>query len=575
MWRLLVVHMTPHTRAVRLTTQQHLEALEGASRGGEVLSYNAVYGVPSWLRRLRFDAVLLHTTFLCMRWGIWFEEWRSRSDWLGELDCLKIAFPQDEYWHAETLDSWLDDLGVSVVCTVLGDEHRDALYPKLSSSAAFYEILTGYIDEQSAERMRARLTPAEQRRYDVVYRARNLPYWLGSHGQVKHLIGEAVLERAPAHVLSCDISTRLHETVLGDAWLNFLGSGRATVGAESGSSTLDRRGELQAEVEELLAEEPDLTFAEVDARMSPGWDDYRFFAISPRHLEAVVTKTGQILVEGRYSGVLEPERHYIPVSADFSNLDAALEQAREPRLLDTMVERAYEDVYLSGRYSSGQLTATVERILEEHAEPRRQKHAPLFRVAGGVASAQGEAERIAVAPIANTLRVGREGYREVFAGIRLLLTDRHARRLLADYAGSTETREHVSPRVALADLLCLGAMRRAHARGKRADEQFWVGAELDENRHQLVLRSRPPGTAADGEGVSSARLEELFRSGAWEFRWDHSSVGAHVSFPLAWTRALNLTLTAGRRSLTTLDWLARHRPRHVASALASILNTSE
>ena len=41
--------------------------------------------------------------------------------------------------------------------------------------------------------------------------------------------------------------------------------------------------------------------------MPSGWDSYAFFAISPRHLEAVITKTAQVLVEGRYSGVLEPE----------------------------------------------------------------------------------------------------------------------------------------------------------------------------------------------------------------------------------------------------------------------------
>ena len=38
--------------------------------------------------------------------------------------------------------------------------------------------------------------------------------------------------------------------------------------------------------------------------MPRGWDSYAFFAISPRHLEAVITKTAQVLVEGRYSGVL-------------------------------------------------------------------------------------------------------------------------------------------------------------------------------------------------------------------------------------------------------------------------------
>jgi len=101
-------------------------------------------------------------------------------------------------------------------------------------------------------------------------------------------------------------------------------SGRAVIGAESGSSVLDARGEIQRRIGRLLAEQPGLSFEEVDAQMPDGWDSYAFFAMSPRHLEAVITKTAQVLVEGRYSGVLEPGRHYIPLRRDLANLDEAL-----------------------------------------------------------------------------------------------------------------------------------------------------------------------------------------------------------------------------------------------------------
>src|SRR5438067_8776225 len=117
--RLLLLHYTPRPRAVRLTTQQHVEALAQLSATVDVLSYNAVHGAPAWLRRLRFDAVILHTTFLAVRWHTYFRPWKGRSAWLAELPVAKIAFPQDEYDHAEDLDEWLDELGVSVVCTVL------------------------------------------------------------------------------------------------------------------------------------------------------------------------------------------------------------------------------------------------------------------------------------------------------------------------------------------------------------------------------------------------------------------------------------------------------------------------
>lgn len=527
MWRVLVAHFTPRPKAVRLTTDQHLQALTEV-RGAEVLSYNAVYGLPAWLRHLEFDAVVLHTTLLGMRWNPYFEQWKTRTEWLGEIDALKIAFPQDEYWHAETLDTWLDELGVSVVCSVLDDTHRNELYPRLSSKAAFYETLTGYIDDASAERFRSTLVPIAERPHDLVYRARNLPYWLGSHGQLKHRIGEAAAALAPAYGLTADVSTRLHETVLGDAWLAFMGSGRATLGAESGSSTLDRHGELQAKVDELVGANPGMSFAELDALMPPGWDDYRFFAISPRHLEAVVTKTAQILVEGRYSGALEAEQHYLPVARDLSNLDEALERARDPQLLAQLTERAYEDVYRSGRFSGRRLTETLERILEEHGSRRPGRRRPLG-LSARIAHAEEEVERVAVGPLLNVLRSGREGHRDALAGLRLLATDAGARRLLLDYAGSTETREHVSPRVALAELRALSDLRRGG-----------LSVEVDMARRQLVL-----GTG--GARASRDELERLLASGAWEFLSDAGGAP---------------------RPLTVLSWLARSSPRDVAAALA-------
>ena len=574
MWRVLLLHVTARPRAVRSTTRQHLEALERLP-GAEVLAYNAVHGPPPWLRHLRFDAVVLHTTYLCLRWSVWFEHWKRRSEWLADLDCLKIAFPQDEYDHAAVLDDWLDELGVSVVCTVLDDTHRRDLYPKLSDKAAFYEVLTGYVDDDAAARVGSRLVAPSERPYDIVYRARKPPYWFGSHSQLKHRIGEEVAARAGAHGLACDISTRMQETVLGDAWLDFLGSGRATIGVESGSSALDRRGETKARIGELLHRDPAISFEDVTAQMPAGWDDYRFFAVSPRHLEAAVTMTAQILVEGRYSGVLEPERHYLPVRADFSDLDDVLERARDHELLERIAAQCYEDVYLSGRYSSGRLTGVLEQVLGEHGRraARRSGGLDLFPAVGQVAAAESEVERIAVAPVANVLRVGRVGAREVLAGLRLLAGDADSRRLLLDYLRSTETREYVSPREALADLLLLGSYRRAQEGKHDGNEPFRVSTELDAERRRLVLRSRllDDPQAVNGAAATPEQLARLLRGSAWDFLLDHSAVGDEIDCRLAGSRSLRVPVPAGPRPLKTLNWLARYRPDDVAEALGPIL----
>jgi hypothetical protein len=112
--------------------------------------------------------------------------------------------------------------------------------------------------------------------------------------------------------------------------------------------------------------------------MPAGWDSYTFFAISPRHLEAVITKTAQVLVEGRYSGVLEPDRHYIPVRRDFSNLDEALERLHDLEAVEAMTERAYQDVYLSGR---NDLAVLADQLLAEAKGPRKRQVSLPFALA--------------------------------------------------------------------------------------------------------------------------------------------------------------------------------------------------
>ena len=53
--------------------------------------------------------------------------------------------------------------------------------------------------------------------------------------------------------------------------------------------------------------------------------------------------------------MLEPETHYIPVRRDFSNLDEALERLHDAPAVEAMTERAYRDVYLSGRNNASVL----------------------------------------------------------------------------------------------------------------------------------------------------------------------------------------------------------------------------
>jgi hypothetical protein len=97
-----------------------------------------------------------------------------------------------------------------------------------------------------------------------------------------------------------------------------------------------------------------------------GWDGQLPGSVGPRHLEAAAARTCQVLIEGGYDGVLEPEVHYLPVRPDGSDAGAVVERLADHKLVEaTVATRAYADLVLSGRYGYAALAAQLERVLEE------------------------------------------------------------------------------------------------------------------------------------------------------------------------------------------------------------------
>ncbi|MBA3841440.1 MAG: hypothetical protein H0X39_02275 [Actinobacteria bacterium] len=351
----LVLYWHPVGAEMRPAVNTHLHTLDMLP-DLEVEYCNAYVELPDEVERAHWDAVVLHTTFLCMRWSDAFTAYALRIAWLAKRECLKIAIPQDEYDHSEILDEWLYSLGVTHVFSNFDEGPRKLLYPILHDRASFSVVLTGYVNQEIVESARAQLLPIAERSVDVVYRAADLPYWFGANGQRKVAIGRLVARGADELGLKTDISSRPEDTIYGDGWTRFLLSSKSVTGCETGSTALDRRGEIQASIRAMLAADSALSFTQVAARLPAGWDDHPLTAIGPRHFEAVATKTCQILVDGHYSGILEAGRHYVGIAADFSNLSDVLERVRDDAPgLQMIADTAYEDIVGSGQYTYARL----------------------------------------------------------------------------------------------------------------------------------------------------------------------------------------------------------------------------
>lgn len=143
---------------------------------------------------------------------------------------------------------------------------------------------------------------------------RSHPYPAGPLGDARNRLLRLCAEgRPPLDGLRIDVSLDQRQRFTRERWAAFLNRCRATVASEAA-------GRL-------------------------GWEDdaagLEVGALSSRHFEAMGTRTALLLLEGRYDGILEPGRHYVPVRRDLTNLADVAAAVRDTRRLEAMTEAAH------------------------------------------------------------------------------------------------------------------------------------------------------------------------------------------------------------------------------------------
>ncbi len=323
---ILILHENGDLSRLRRTSFNHSFCLLKYAPWNSYTLQSFRQPIPVRLRRERFDAIILDTTFLCWRWSSPrednFDRLLKEYAFVADSDAVKIALPQDEYDNSAVLDDWLRDWRVDLIYSVCY-EHREVFYPKAAAHAEIVEGMTGYLDDADIAMMRRLARPFEARDIDVGYRAKSLPPYFGRFGRLKAEIGKRFRGSFNGQGLLLDISVDPKHALMGDDWLRFLGNCRFTLGCESGSSLLDPAGEINRACRAYLAKNPNADFEEVEAACFPNQDMQRIYsAISPRIFEAALAGTCQVLLPGRYGGILSPGDHFIAWNIDARETDS-------------------------------------------------------------------------------------------------------------------------------------------------------------------------------------------------------------------------------------------------------------
>lgn len=277
---------------------------------------------------------------------------------------FKVLFIQDEYETTDVAKKNILELGINALFTTVSSKYVNKVYPSEQfQHIDFIPTLTGYVPENSLSSFQK---PLGERQIFIGYRGRELPFWYGNLGREKLLIGKQMQEICQGRKLKCDIEWAEEKRIYGDAWYEFLGNCRATLGTESGANIFDFSGQLSSTIKKELAKNPQLSYDTIFDKYLRAHENYVVMnQISPKIFEAIALHTALVLFEGSYSNVIQPDIHYIPLKKDFSNVDEVLKKIADDDYILQLTERAYTDIVASGKYSYDHFVKECDQYLNQ------------------------------------------------------------------------------------------------------------------------------------------------------------------------------------------------------------------
>jgi hypothetical protein len=279
---------------------------------------------------------------------------------------LKGLFIQDEYDRVDRTKYWIKRLGFHIVFTAVPKESITKVYPPLEfPNTKFVHNLTGYAPTELNTVLNINtILPPSKRNIVIGYRGRKLPIKYGALGIDKIRIGKDVKRICELKKIKHDIEWDEHSRIHGQKWYEFLSSCKAMLGSESGSNVFDWDGSLTESISGYMRSHPGLSESQLyNVFIKPLECDGLMNQVSPRIFEMAAACTIMILYDGTYSGIIQPNVHYLSLNRDLSNLPHILSQLMNDDLIDKMALRARYDIVESGRFSYQSFIGMVDAEL--------------------------------------------------------------------------------------------------------------------------------------------------------------------------------------------------------------------
>ena len=326
--------------------QQHSEYQVLVLNLAEHRADSGALKIPPHIVLSEFDAVIIHNTVGYSAHNLVSLD-AVLDEKLKDFTGAKIILKQDEHHLFNAFATYAAEVGFDRIFTVMPESEWPKTYGKLLPGVTLCPMLTGYV--MPWQRQAPDLSAP--RTVDIGYRGSIMPLSFGRLCYDKRRIGDEVLGRLAGEGLSLDISSAWEDRIGGEDWHTFLSSCKAVLGVESGAGVFDFDGTLDETCHRIEADlgADDGTHEYALAYLAALGDldgAVRYYALSPRHFEAIAAGAIQILLPGHFSGRMQAGRHYFELAPDYSNLGEAVSLLTDDAARTELAQCAFEEVVL-------------------------------------------------------------------------------------------------------------------------------------------------------------------------------------------------------------------------------------
>lgn len=300
-----------------------------------------------------YDCICLHYSAIAFPMRVmrpFSESFRLR---LKKFTGIKVAFVQDEQRALLDRIDFLNLIGLNHLFSPSPEVNLHLLYPPKDCSFNTSSIMTSYV---VPSRDRKKIDIRNRRKWDLFYRGRDLPNWLGEIAIRKRELGVNLVKNLNAAKLKHNISSSESLRIYGKYWYHFLYLSKSSLLTQSGTKIIDMDGRyieqwVKPEMPKLHNCEP----LKLDNRM-----------ISPKLFE--YAEWGSLIVSDHRIQIDKfiADHHYFLIDEDYSNITSLINILNYDNVRFSMSEAARERLINNEDFSYEILSKHFDKIISDH-----------------------------------------------------------------------------------------------------------------------------------------------------------------------------------------------------------------